>query len=312
MQTTASMLDALDWAHHELIESPERAPAAIGRLNEELNALRASLPNDQWQELVLRCREHAVLSLILEDPLTRRSYTKPRGYPGDAELLDIIYERDWSVAYPEAPTALGATIFKHTIECQAPAAVRHRRVLLAGMIDEVSTTRRDAAIMSVACGHLRELPLSSAMQFGRVGQFVGLDQDADSLAVVARDWPDRRVETVTGSIKALWGPVLRDQRFDFIYTAGLYDYLDEKLAQKMTERMFDMLCPGGRLLVANYQPGIADVGYMEAFMDWNLIYRDRPAMERLTAGLPEQDVAAQEIFSDPSEAVFYLQLERRA
>ena len=227
-------------------------------------------------------------------------------------MLDIIYARDWRGVCAEPPSALGETIFRHTIECQAPAAVRHRRELLAGQIDEMSDRRPGAAMLSVACGHLRELRLSAAMQQGRVRRFVGLDQDHASLAVVAREWPEGDVETVAGSIKALWGGALRDQRFDFIYTAGLYDYLEEPLAQRLTRRMFDMVRPGGRLLVANYHPSINDVGYMETFMDWRLLYRDDAAMARLADNLPLAEIADQRIFPDRTGAVRYLQVERKS
>jgi hypothetical protein len=280
-------------------------------VNAALCQARDALRADLWNDFIAQCRAHPLCALLHEDPLTRRSFAKPRGYPGDAGLLDIIYERDWRDVCPEDQTALGLEIFRHTSECQAPAAVRHRRELLAGMIDEMSDHHPGASMLSVACGHLRELRLSTAMRHGRVGRLVGLDQDADSLAVAARDWP-HTLETIPGSLRALWGAGLRQQRFDFIYSAGLYDYLEEPLAQKLTARMFAMLEPGGRLLVANYHPSVNDVGYMEAFMDWRLLYRDESAMARLMAGVPADELVRPRIFPDRTGAIVYLQLERRA
>ncbi len=164
----------------------------------------------------------------------------------------------------------------------------------------------------MACGHLRELALSAEFQAGKVGRFVGLDQDALSLTEVARSLPDAAVETVPGSIKLLFGSTLAKETFDFIYTAGLYDYLDESFAQRLTKRMFEMLRPGGRLLGANFRPGVEDVGYMEAFMDWKLIYLDTAAMERVAAKVPASALAGQRIFDDPTKTLVFLELDRTA
>jgi len=45
--------------------------------------------------------------------------------------------------------------------------------------------------------------------------------------------------------------------------AGLFDYLLQRLAQRLTRAMFDLLHPGGRMLVTNFVPLIPDIGYME-------------------------------------------------
>ncbi len=88
----------------------------------------------EWARTVAACRAHPVRALMHEDPLTKRTFTQPRGYAGDAELLDIIYRRDW-LGVADVPTPVGQAILNFTIGCRAPAAVRSRRELLATMID---------------------------------------------------------------------------------------------------------------------------------------------------------------------------------
>ena len=309
MISSTSTSAALGCAFEQIVAQPTRSAEAIVGVNAALNAIRTEQDTFGWQAAIAECRRHPICQLIHEDPLTRRSFTRPRGYAGDAELLDIIYRRDWrGLASP--PSAVGQAVFDHTINCRAPAAVRVRRELLAGMIDAACERTRSPHILSVACGHLRELALSDGFCAGRVGRFVGLDQDAASLAEVGRSLPGAPVETVPGSIKLLFGGGLAREKFDFIYTAGLYDYLEEDFAQRLTRRMFEMLRPGGRLLVANFQPGIEDVGYMEAFMDWRLIYRDAAAMGRLDQGIAAEHIATRKIFGDATESIVFLELDR--
>lgn len=310
MNFSGSTSEILDWVNDRLTADPAHSREALSVLSGALGAAHQQQDAAGWEATIATCRAHRVRAVIHEDPLTLRTFTQPRGYAGDAELLDIIYRRDWLGVAPR-PTARGQAIFNFTIGCRAPSAVRQRRELLATMIDEACGRTKAPHILSVACGHLRELALSAEFRGGRVGRFVGLDQDALSLAEVARSLPEAAVETVPGSIKLLFGSALAKEKFDFIYTAGLYDYLDEKFAQRLTRRMFEMLRPGGRLLVANFRPGVEDVGYMEAYMNWRLIYRDTAAMERLVAGIPAQALAGQRIFDDPTKTLAFLELDRR-
>ena len=74
--------------------------------------------------------------------------------------------------------------------------------------------------------------------------------------------------------------------------------------------MFRSLRPGGRLIVANFAPELRDIAYMEAIMDWRLIYRDETALVTLASGIPSACIAAQSITRDRSGNVVYLTLDR--
>src|SRR5262249_8660423 len=94
--------------------------------------------------------------------------------------------------------------------------------------------------------------------------------------------------------------------FDFVYATGLFDYLPLAAAQRLTWTMFQMLRPRGRLLVANFLPGILDVGYMESFMDWKLIYRDRRDMIRLADDSPQQEILDIRIVAEENQNIIFL------
>jgi extracellular factor (EF) 3-hydroxypalmitic acid methyl ester biosynthesis protein len=306
-RTAPSAQKLLDETKHQLECAPTTAAPALVSLASYLRTLKREQSPREWDATVEECRTHSLRKLLHQDPLTARAYARPRGYQGDAELLDMIYASDYRPFCSVPVTELGDAIFRHTIQCKAPSAVRIRRDFLATQIDEACESIPSAHILSVACGHLRETEFSDSVQSRAFGRFVGLDQDPDSLKIVTQTCGALGVEAVRGSVKTLLSGSLASNKFDFIYSAGLYDYLEERLAQRLTEKLFEMLGPRGRLLIANYLPDLEDVGYMEIYADWRLIYRDAAAMRRLTETIAAP-IASVRIFPDTSQTVLYLEL----
>src|SRR5690606_9197406 len=99
---------------------------------------------------------HPLKELLHEDPFTRRAFTKPRGYAGDAPLLDFIYGREEHWPVPEGTTPRGRMIFEYTTMAPASAGSRARRGFVADKIDELAVQVDQPHLLSIACGHLRE------------------------------------------------------------------------------------------------------------------------------------------------------------
>jgi len=83
------------------------------------------------------------------------------------------------------------------------------------------------------------------------------------------------------------------------------------VATRLTEALFSTTRPGGLLLVTNFVHGIRDVGYMEAFMDWHLNYRNAADMFALASTLPEEEVADRRTFAEESGGIVFLAVRRR-
>jgi extracellular factor (EF) 3-hydroxypalmitic acid methyl ester biosynthesis protein len=98
-------------------------------------------------------------------------------------------------------------------------------------------------------------------------------------------------------------------RFDFIYSAGLYDYLADDVAAALTRKLNAMLAPGGVLLVANFMRGIADRGYMEACMDWWLFFRSLDDLVRLGRAACVEN-GSLSVFGSPDGYLGYLEIRR--
>jgi SAM-dependent methyltransferase len=302
----------LDSTSRILIESQAEAEAVGQALDGLFGGLawqKCNSSDEEWQAAVRRCRGHRLLELIHEDPFTARAYHKPRGYAGDAELLDLIYgpEENWPA--PQA-SPLGTAIYRYTTAAPAAEGVRARRAFIADLIDDLTAAAPGQEILAVASGHLREASLMAALRRRRIGRFVALDADPISLAEVQRAYGIYGVETVPAPFSHLVTGRVKLGQFDLVYTTGLFDYLSRSTGRRLVRTLFDMLKPGGQLIVANFMNGIRDVGFLEAFMDWRLIYRNRHDMTDLTMEIDESEVRDLTLFTEESRNIIFSRLTR--
>lgn len=306
---TTPVHQLLDAIQDEILSGQSPLEQTIDRLTRGLERLRTSVPNEVWSERARELVAHPLTHLLHQDPFTRRCFTKPRGYAGDARMIDYIYGE----ADDDDSTELGRRILEANRQAPAPQAVRYRKQMLAAAIDAAAARVERPRVLAVACGHLREGRVSDAVQHRRLGELVALDQDARSLDVVNREFGPLGVRTELGRVRDLIvGRHAADLTgFDLVYAAGLYDYLRDDAARRLTQTLFGMLTSGGTLLVANFLPGIRDRGYMESFMNWHLIYRTMREIETLGEGIPRDQMAGTRMFDDPTHNIGFLEIVKR-
>ncbi|MCP4345937.1 MAG: class I SAM-dependent methyltransferase [Desulfobacterales bacterium] len=298
----------------DLLETGDRNKIFKGMeiLYEHLFMLKESFSETQWQDFIGEARNHPINEILTEAPQFRHCQEWPRGYMGDAEQLDMIYGLGEAGRKIAESSPVGQYINEHQFGWAAEQAVRRRRVRIAHMIDRIACGNGSYPhIFSIACGHLREINLSYAFKAGLVGRFVALDHDEKSLENVENEYSHFNIEIVNKSIGAIFRNHV-DEKFDFIYAAGLYDYLKDRTAKALTQILFEMLNPNGRILVANFTPETKDTGFMEVFMNWFLIYRGYEEMKQLTELLPENaEVHIYPEFFNESNRILYIEVMRK-
>jgi extracellular factor (EF) 3-hydroxypalmitic acid methyl ester biosynthesis protein len=228
----------------------------------------------------------------------RRSNVKPHGYAGDAEMMQLTYENRFV-----GESLFAQLMHKHPVESPAAEAVRSRRRFVPRVLREVA--QRFPAqgagafrFMSLACGPAWELQ-DIYRDRADIHRFQGalLDQDPHALAM-ARESAARIEQEHGAKLQLHWHQdsvrtMLRTPRLDerfgrhhFVYSMGLFDYLTPPVARTVLERMYELLYPGGELLIGNYHVENPSRLYMEYWADWVLFLRTEEAFRALAAGLP--------------------------
>jgi extracellular factor (EF) 3-hydroxypalmitic acid methyl ester biosynthesis protein len=297
-----------------------RRSIEVGLVNEGFEALcggleriRNAMEPDEWLAFAAHARRDRMLGDVLyQDPLTRRAFEKPRGYAGDAVMMDFVYDIHGGRRAIARASEIGTAICRCIQNRPSGRSVRYRREHLAQLIDQAAAARPAPHVLAIASGHLREAELSTALAAGRVGRFVALDADAESLCEVRTRYASFGVETIHASVRHILARKADVGRFDVVYAAGLYDYLTDTTAAALASRMFELTTPGGQLLIPNFAPCCPDRAYLETFMAWDLIYRDEFDMARLVAGIPSAQIASYDIYSDTSGSIVYLLIRKAA
>jgi SAM-dependent methyltransferase len=289
----------------------QRILEAMTRLVQGLHGLRRRLSPHAWAIAKTDWMQHPLARIVHQDPLTSRAYRKPRGYPGDAALIDFIHGEAGVAADIAAASELGRAIHAVTGRSAIAVGLRERRRIVADFVDRVARKSADRiSVLSLAAGHLREADCAQALADDRVARWVALDHDRDNLARL-RDWfSGTAVEAVDGTPGGLVEDCYQLGRFDLIAAAGLYDHLDTAFARRLTEVAFGMLKPGGTLLFSNIARGIETDGYMETFMGWPLIDRDEETMAKIWSGLPTDEIAVRWLFTDANQAMIYALIQK--
>jgi extracellular factor (EF) 3-hydroxypalmitic acid methyl ester biosynthesis protein len=290
----------------DAVRSATATSAAVDALAVWLSHQRSELSTEDWSSLCQRVRQHQLSAVLRTDPLTERALTKPRGYAGDAVVLDLIYRMGPA---PRLTTPLAGAVHEAVRQLQVFRAADWRRRVVRDAVDAIAGHRPHARIASFAAGHLREAEDSAAVHGRAFGDYWALDQDPRSLATVSRDYGPFGVRTAVqhaGEVLAQGG--LTQAPLDLITSTGLYDYLPDRTARRLTCALLRSLAPGGRLLVANATPGFRDAGFVEAIMDWSVIGRSEQEMLALIDPPAREHVRTQ-VFRDPDDVFVFLAVE---
>lgn len=220
---------------------------------------------------------------------------KPHGYPGDYETIERLYARTRS-GLPHL-TAWD-DLLQHAPGAQA---VRNR----AMVFDSLIRSREPASVASLACGPA--LDIAAALPGSSIRRLTLLDNDANALRRARVNLPDTKADVSFEHRNVIrWRPT---ETFDLIWCSGLFDYLEDKVAVFLLQRLREALAPGGAVVIGNFAPGHASRAYMETVGQWLLIHRtDRDLLRLAAAAGASPDKIC--VMSEPAGVNLFLVLER--
>ncbi|UCF91838.1 MAG: cyclic nucleotide-binding domain-containing protein [Desulfobacterales bacterium] len=264
----------------------------MSAFNENLRDFDDCISRPEYQDFVWGYVFKEIFPYFMRSRFAERAYYKPKGYPGDYLMMEMIYRNQ-----PEGDGKFGTIADSWLLEGVPAKAVRGRRKLLAEQLELLSCQRvgngQPIRIMNLACGSCREL-FDFLAKCDYTEKIEALCVDIDSEAL---QYTNRQVNVFShkASIRLMnenlvkWslGRIRHDfPPQDIIYSSGLTDYLDRRLVLKLITRCYEQLKPGGVLIIGNFGTRNRDRAFMEHILNWRLIHRDQNEFEDLFAASP--------------------------
>jgi extracellular factor (EF) 3-hydroxypalmitic acid methyl ester biosynthesis protein len=228
--------------------------------------------------------------IVLCSPFLYRTYTKPLGYAGDYEMVNMML-RD-----PHEGSSAFAKLLNFALLNTEPVVAHRNRIDFLVERLRSECVRRAAhgktRIFNLACGpamevqrFLKECPESDLAEIDL------LDFNAETLEYTAECIEKARAagarKTETRYFQRSVHQLLRAASqggeddftdYDIVYCAGLFDYLSQRVCKRMVELFCTMVKPGGVVIVTNVATRNPRKAWMEYVMEWNLIHRDEKEM----------------------------------
>jgi extracellular factor (EF) 3-hydroxypalmitic acid methyl ester biosynthesis protein len=259
------------------------APDIIERLNladHELRDLVSDLPKDSHADYRAFCHKHLGPYLSCS-PFLHRARSKPLGYAGDYEMMNMLYRN-----HAEGSSLFGKAMNLYATRSPVAQANINRIKFLGEKIDDAIARSASGRvrIASIGCGPAQEITsfLVNRPELGHRIEVTLIDQEERAISYCERTLApvaartNAKVRVIRESIRRL----LTDARLaqtlgtcDLIYSAGLFDYLNERTFVALLGTLYSAVRDGGVLAIGNVAAHNPNRWTMEYFTEWFLNHR---------------------------------------
>jgi len=175
-------------------------------------------------------------------------------------------------------------------------------------------------IASIGCGPAREIArlLEQSPELGPRLDVALIDQESRAIEFGQRTLAPlaaqsgARLQFIDGSIRRLLTARQLSHALgprDFIYSAGLFDYLNARSFAALLSALYEALVDGGHMLIGNVASHNTSRWFMEYCLDWFLVHRSPEELLELAKVLPNPPASVQ-IESEPLGVNLFLSITK--
>lgn len=198
-----------------------------------------------------------------------RTRKKPCGYAGDYLLLDWIYTKK------TAETGAGKFFDELFHSYEAAISVRNRKEYLKKKCCELLKEKGQRIdVLDLGCGSCRDVrEIYQSLSNAHKIHFHCVDSDPRAVEY-AKNLLDGKIEKYSIEIRVANAFRLKtNKKYDLIWSAGMFDYLEKRVAVILLKKIWRNLKENGRIIFGNFSPQNPTRKGMELVGRWYLIHR---------------------------------------
>ncbi len=208
----------------------------------------------------------------------KRGFEKPRGYPGDYKMLEMVYDDQ------ELSQGIGKFIDRYGLDVPYSVGIRARKDSMKEYLYNFinSSNEEHLNIVNLASGGCRDIRemLKLPIHYKGRAQIICIDQDEVAInfsrkKLSASDKSNIRINFIQGNILKLESlDIANANSIDLIYSIGIADYLQDRMLTKIFRDCYKLIKPGGRFVVAYKDKDKHKPLALDWYADWCFIPRN--------------------------------------
>jgi SAM-dependent methyltransferase len=188
---------------------------------------------------------------IFKSPIIKRAYEKPRGYPGDYFIFEMIYNGSLT------NNGIGYYLDKWVLNYELTRGAIYRKDKIKKLLMELIKNNNKLDILNIGCGssrEIREIIAENKVNINNV-TFTCLDQDEEAL-----NFSKKSIRRINSNINIsflkqdiltilLNREIKQLDKYDVVYSIGVADYFLKTTFENFIKFCYRLLKPKGKLII---------------------------------------------------------------
>lgn len=259
--------------------------------------LISALSNKKTEKKIKEAFRDAISPWMNKSVIMERGLKKPKGYPGDFQMLEYIYDNK------PVSEGIGYYFDEGFLKSELTEAVRDRKNMMRKILAK-ELENGERVVLDLACGSSREIKELND-ENKTTGHFICLDFDGEALEYSKKSLSgggkissEFIKDDILDIVRKGKSELFKDK--DIVYSIGLVDYFPDRLFKGLLALVINSLKKGARFIFTIKDRNVYNPVREDWLTDWTFVPRNTETVAQIFRDLnfPNIDIDVTKAGSD--------------